>query len=95
MKYYIHNDEEDCEEFISLECVAKKFVEEDLKTECSKLGIREGSSSVDIIYKKKRNEKIIFSGSAEFLTSEIFETKSEEIIDTVLHVHKLINKMRY
>jgi hypothetical protein len=94
LKYYIYNDEEDYEEFISLECVAKKFVEEELKTECSKLGIREGSSTVDIIYKKKSNEEVIFSGSAEFLTSEMFETKSDEIINTVLHVHKVINKMR-
>lgn len=94
MKYYIQNDEENCEEFITLECAAKKFVEEELKTKCSKLGISEGSSTVDIIYKKRKEEEVIFGGSAEFLTSDMFETKSEEIINTVLHVHKLINKMR-
>lgn len=93
MKYFIHDLDQGYVEFNEIEHAAEKFVKGKMKSQCSTLGIRQGSSTVDIIYKKMKAEEIIYSGSAEFLTSEMVETNSEDIINTVLLVHKLIKKI--
>lgn len=91
MKYYVYDSEKGYEEFDQLDDAVNQFQKMEFESRYTALGITEGVSAIDTVFKHKLNGELALKASSDFLSSGLYEKKPKEIISELVKIHKQLN----
>ncbi len=91
MKYYVYDSEKGYEEFDLLDDAVNRFQKMEFESRYTALGITEGVSAIDTVFKQKLDGKLALKASSDFLSSGLYGKKPKEVISELVKIHKQLN----
>lgn len=91
MKYYVYDSEKGYEEFDLLDDAVNRFQKMEFESRYTALGITEGVSAIDTVFKYKLDGELALKASSDFLSSGLYEKKPKEVISELVKIHRQLN----
>ena len=88
MKYYVYDSEKGYEEFGGLDDAVSRFQMMEFESRYTALGITEGVSAIDTVFKHKLDDKLALKASSDFLSSGLYEKKPKEVLSELREIYK-------
>lgn len=91
MKYYVYDTDKGYQEFEAVQDAINLFKTMPFASRYTAIGITEGISAIDVVFKQELYEELVMKASADFLSSGLYEKNPEQVKPELMKIHKALN----
>ena len=91
MNYYVYDNDKGYQEFEAVEDAVDRFKTMPFESRYTAIGITEGISAIDVVFKQELNKELVLKASADFLSSGLYERNPEQVKSELMQIHMSLN----